>query len=93
MTLDGTTNSRITKLHLKSSYRVVKNILLTAVLFRCKGSEIQRDAGDCLLLMLQVCLYTGGQEVGGASSERKVCSLHLKCLKKVDTGGKKSAFQ
>lgn len=37
-----------------------------------------------MLLMLQVCLYTGVQEVGGASSEHKACSLHLKLLRRVD---------
>lgn len=42
--------------------------------------------------MLQVWLYTGVQGVGGASSEHKVCPLHLKCLEKVDAGGKKKCI-
>lgn len=36
-----------------------------------------------MLLMLQVSLYPGVQEVGGANFRKEVCLLHLKVLRKI----------
>lgn len=45
----------------------------------------QTNAGASVLLMLQVCLYSGMQEVGGATLHRRCVFtvLHLKVLRKV----------